>query len=1037
MNTLKKVLFSLQTTLIYLLIFIVAIALATFIENDHGSDTARALVYNAWWFELLLALICLNFIGNIFIAKLLRKEKIPTLVFHLAFILILVGAAITRYIGEEGMMHIREGQTQSFISTTDYYLKANIAGEGKEKNWHKKLLLSSTTKNRLNEKVEIGNKSVEFSIANFLTDAIPSLVPSQTGNPAIVLVLAGGNGREEHHLNLGTNIGKNGTFISFEDTTQKDGLFIKRSGDSLIITSRIPLEIVTMGGEGSQTTVDPGKAVRFNPMTLYKAGGITMVMKQYLPKAAMAAMPNDNIIRDQNTPDALMIEIKSGDQQKIVTLWGGKGFDGDKQKISINGIDLTLSFGSLWKEVPFSLKLNKFILKRYPGSNSPESFQSNITLIDNNRQHFRHDSIYMNNVLQYRGYRFYQSSYDEDEKGTYLSVNRDMPGTVVSYLGYLLLAIGFAANLLNPKSRFRQLLKQSAEFGSSAKVASVGLILLLSGISLQAAPVDSLTVDKEEAKRFGELLVQDRKGRVEPISTLASEIIRKISRSSNFNGLTPEQVFLGMNVYPEQWKQVPMIKISHPQLQDMFRTNKKHVSFYDCFDKNGHYFLTDAVSEAYKKKPSARNKFDTEIIRTDERVNIAYMVYTWQYFNVFPKANDPNHTWYSPVEVSKTFTGMDSLFATNILGMYFQAVRKFPDEKAQKDAATFLESIHTFQEKYGKDVMPSPTLTKLETFNNRLDVFNRLMKYYSLFGGLLLLLQFIALFAKKFRFLILERILIILLIGSFVLHTGGLLLRWYLSGHAPWSNGFESLTYIAWATVLAGVLFIKKSKIALSATALLASVILSVAHLSWMDPEITNVVPVLNSYWLSIHVSVISASYGFFALGALLGFLNLMLMFFRNEKNRVELGGTIKQLSNIIEMTLILGLFLVSIGTFLGGIWANESWGRYWGWDPKETWALVTLLVYAFVAHMRFVPGLKDAFTFNFAALISFASVIMTYFGVNFYLSGLHSYGKGDPVPIPVWIYYTVFVVFAVAIMAYLNEQKMKKLTAGDEAIES
>jgi cytochrome c-type biogenesis protein CcsB len=235
--------------------------------------------------------------------------------------------------------------------------------------------------------------------------------------------------------------------------------------------------------------------------------------------------------------------------------------------------------------------------------------------------------------------------------------------------------------------------------------------------------------------------------------------------------------------------------------------------------------------------------------------------------------------------------------------------------------------------------------------------------------------------------------------------------------------------------VLAGVLFIRKSKIALSATTLLASVILSVAHLSWMDPEITNVVPVLNSYWLSIHVSVISASYGFFGLGALLGFLNLLLMFFRNEENRISLGDTIKQLSNIIEMTLILGLFLVSIGTFLGGIWANESWGRYWGWDPKETWALVTLLVYAFVAHMRFVPGLKDAFTFNFAALIGFASVIMTYFGVNFYLSGLHSYGKGDPVPIPVWIYYTVFVVFVVSIMAYLNEQKMKKLTGGDEVV--
>lgn len=1033
MNILKKVLFSLQTTLIYLLIFIVAIAVATFIENDHGSDTARAIVYNAWWFELLLALICLNFIGNIFIANLLRKEKIPTLIFHLAFVLILIGAAVTRYFGEEGMMHIREGQTQSFISTTDYYLKANVSYGNDEKNWHKKLLLSSASSNHLNETLEAGDKKVKLTIENFLPDAIPSLVPSETGTPSIVLVLAGANGREEHHLSPGMIIEKNGTIISFEDTTRDSDLALARSGDSLTVTSKIPLEIVSMGGDGILSAIEPGTTVRFNPMTLYKAGDITMVMKQYLPKAGTVAMPNEHINKNQNTPDALIVKVTSGDQQKQITLWGGKGFDGDKQTLTINGINLTLSFGSLWKEVPFSLKLNKFILARYPGSNSPESFQSNIVLMDNERKYIRQDSIYMNNVLQYRGFRFYQSSYDEDEKGTYLSVNRDMPGTILSYLGYLFLAIGFITNLLNPNSRFRWLLKQSTSGGATTKIVIAVLVFFASSfVNPAAAQTDSLAVNTAEAKKFGQLLVQDRKGRVEPISTLASEIIRKITRSNNFNGLTPEQVLLGMNVYPEQWKHVPMIKISHPQLQELFRTNLKHVSFYDCFDTEGNYRLANAVSEAYKKKPSSRNKFDTEIIRADERVNVAYMVYTGQYFNLFPKPGDPNHTWYSPLEVPHNFSGMDSLFVSNILGMYFQAVRNFPDEKAQKEAETFLTSITQFQEKYGKEVMPSPTLTKLETFNNRLDVFNRLMKYYSLFGGLLLLLQFISLFVKKYRALFLEKALIILLIACFTLHTAGLLLRWYLSGHAPWSNGFESLTYIAWATVLAGVLFLKKSRIALSATALLASVILSVAHLSWMDPEITNVVPVLNSYWLSIHVSVISASYGFFGLGALLGFLNLLLMFFRNDKNRVSLGDTITQLSHIIEMTLILGLFLVSIGTFLGGIWANESWGRYWGWDPKETWALVTMLVYAFIAHMRFVPGLKGAFAFNFAALIGFSSVIMTYFGVNFYLSGLHSYGKGDPVPIPVWIYYSLFVIFAVSLMAYLNEQKMKKITSGN-----
>jgi hypothetical protein len=403
----------------------------------------------------------------------------------------------------------------------------------------------------------------------------------------------------------------------------------------------------------------------------------------------------------------------------------------------------------------------------------------------------------MNNVLRYKGYRFYQSSYDEDEKGTYLSVNRDMPGTIVSYTGYLLLVIGFAANLLNPRSRFRWLLRQSSAVQTKWKAAATGALLLLLSFNAHSVTADSLTVDKQEAKKFGQMLVQDRKGRVEPVSTLASEIIRKVTRTNHFRDLSPEQILLGMNVYPENWKTIPMIRISHPGIQDLFRTDLNYISFNDCFDLNGNYRLASAVEEAYKKKPASRNKFDTEIIRTDERINIVYMVYTGQYLNVFPRREDPNHTWYSPLDVSKRFSGMDSLFPSNILSLYFEAVRNFPDDQARKNAGTFLESIRHFQDKYGSKVIPSASVIKMETLYNRLDVFNRLMKYYSLLGGLLLLLQFISLFIRRYRAYFIEKFLVVLIILSFLLHTVGLILRWYLSGHAPWSNGFESLTYIA------------------------------------------------------------------------------------------------------------------------------------------------------------------------------------------------------------------------------------------------
>jgi cytochrome c-type biogenesis protein CcsB len=228
---------------------------------------------------------------------------------------------------------------------------------------------------------------------------------------------------------------------------------------------------------------------------------------------------------------------------------------------------------------------------------------------------------------------------------------------------------------------------------------------------------------------------------------------------------------------------------------------------------------------------------------------------------------------------------------------------------------------------------------------------------------------------------------------------------------------------VAWATVLAGLIFASKSYITLSVTSILAFLILFVAHLSWMDPQITNLVPVLKSYWLVIHVATITASYGFLAMGAILAFVNLLLIIVHNRQNRVFIQHTLQELSNTIEMSQTIGLYLLTIGVFLGAVWANESWGRYWGWDPKETWALVTVLVYAFVLHMRMVAGLKGIYAFNLASLLAIGSVIMTYFGVNYYLSGLHSYAKGDPLPVPVFVYYATAIIVIAALIAYFRKE--------------
>jgi cytochrome c-type biogenesis protein CcsB len=231
------------------------------------------------------------------------------------------------------------------------------------------------------------------------------------------------------------------------------------------------------------------------------------------------------------------------------------------------------------------------------------------------------------------------------------------------------------------------------------------------------------------------------------------------------------------------------------------------------------------------------------------------------------------------------------------------------------------------------------------------------------------------------------------------------------------------MLYIGWATILAGLLFSRRSPVTLAATAILGGLILFVAHLNWLDPEITPLVPVLKSYWLMIHVAVITASYGFLGLGALLGFITLWLYIFRRGKNRMAMELAIRELTMINEMALIAGLAFLTVGNFLGGVWANESWGRYWGWDPKETWALVTILVYAAVVHLRFVKSFKGVFAFNVASLLAFSSVIMTYFGVNYYLSGMHSYAKGDPVPIPSFVYYAIAVVALTIFLAWRKRE--------------
>lgn len=403
-----------------------------------------------------------------------------------------------------------------------------------------------------------------------------------------------------------------------------------------------------------------------------------------------------------------------------------------------------------------------------------------------------------------------------------------------------------------------------------------------------------------------------------------------------------------------------------------------------------------------------------------KKLNIIYSVFNGALLNIFPRvydehSPDDNFKWYSPIEAMQEFTGQNQAAINSVIrGLMNSLV-----ENDWESANNYIDMIALYQDKVGDNIKPSKSKVNAEIIFNKLDIFFKLTGAYMLLGLVMVFLAFIIIFKPEFKAQKTTKIIFIILSILFAIQTFGMGYRWYLSGHAPWSDIYETLVYISWSAIFAGVIFFRKSLLALGAAVIIAGIFMFTAHLTDVDPQITNLVPVLKSYWLTIHVSILTASYGFFGLSAILGFLTLIMFMFR--KNKPHLDDIIKHISAINEISLIIGLACITIGNFLGGVWANESWGRYWGWDPKETWAYVSIVVYAIVIHLRFVKSLNTPYVLATASLLAFSSIMMTYLGVNFYLSGMHSYATGDPVPIPTWAYVTVTTAFIAILLAYRN----------------
>lgn len=707
----------------------------------------------------------------------------------------------------------------------------------------------------------------------------------------------------------------------------------------------------------------------------------------------------------------------------ITHLFGKEGSVHIREGESADVMTVHSSKGMSFEKLPFRLELTDFRMNRYPGSASPSSYESDlIVYVDGEK---REAKVFMNNVLDVKGYRFFQASYDKDEQGTILSVNKDVAGRSITYAGYFLLTVGLILVFVTKNSRFRQLSRQLHDVRGSVKNTAVLFLVFtlpafvsaqeMTGTAMMNA-VQKNAVDVDHAAVFGSLPVQSG-GRVMPMNTFSSEIVRKVHKEQRIGQLNPDQFLLGFLSMPEMWMRVPFIAVDNVVIASRYGLSENYAAYYQFFDEQGNYKLLPQLQELYAKPPAERTGFEKDLIKTDERINILFQLMNHRMLSIFPNTGDPNHTWYAPGENLSDFPKEDSLFVTRSFEWYLSEVSHSLRSGDWSKPDQVLGVIKEYQLKNDAGSHINPAKISAEIRYNHMRIFDRSKLGYFIFGGLLLVFAFMQLLKKRKWADVVIMILSAGILGVFLFHVYGMGIRWYISGYAPWSNSYETMVYVAWATVLAGLIFGRKSPLTVALATLFGGVILFVSSLNWMDPQIGTLVPVLRSPWLMFHVAVIVSAYGFFGISFLLGITNLSLMVFAKDEKFIHLR--IREMSIINNMSLLVGLALMTIGTFLGAIWANESWGRYWGWDPKETWALITVIVYSIVTHLHLIKKGNDLWLFNLMSVLAFSSVLMTFLGVNYLLSGMHSYGQNDSIS-AVFMYITIAFI-AIGVLGMIS----------------
>ena len=635
-------------------------------------------------------------------------------------------------------------------------------------------------------------------------------------------------------------------------------------------------------------------------------------------------------------------------------------------------------------QLPFSITLNQFEIIYYKGTLAPMDFISHISVADKDCHRQIQGKVSMNHIFSYQHYRFYQSGYSEDNEGSVFSVSHDPYGIGITYAGYTLLLLSTVFFFFSPQSRFRQLLK------SPLLHRSLTVILLLFAFSLnsnflKANSTSPKVLPREVAEHFGDLYILYN-NRICPLQTFARDFTVKLYGSSSYKGLTPEEVLTGWLFYYDSWKNEPIIRIKSNEARKLLEIEGNYARLKDYISTINEYKLEKMMNHI-RSGEQVTDKRGIE--EADEKFNIINLVCTGAMMKIFPCRNIAGKTleWYS--QSDQLPQDMD-----NDKWVFIRKSMSYVNEmivmKKYNDACLLLEKIKKYQQKECDGLLPADNKFKAEKIYNQFD-YSKSVAMACICIGLICFIYYCHCMASQNRTS--RKAIIILNILLWIVFTylsAAICLRGYVSNHLPLSNGFETMQFMAWCTLLLTFLLQRKFAMLLPFGFLLCGLTLMVSMLGESNPQITQLMPVLQSPLLSIHVVVIMIAYSLLAFIMLNGVTAVIL-----HQSQKECKEQIERLQIISQIILYPAIFLLAIGIFIGAVWANVSWGRYWGWDPKEVWALITMLVYALALHPRSLPWFHRTMFFHVFCITAFITVLITYFGVNFLLGGMHSYANG------------------------------------------